>query len=887
MRNLQTKSKNRFGTFGLTALILVAALVFGITSFSVRQKADAAEIQADIFSEDFDGKTFSEEWKDPVNAELQTGEYSLRYNGDSRWGSCISPMEHHVTGSAEISFDLQVSGGGWIAFVFGLPRYNSSMEYADIGTWFWPDNRTTVMDDKQGTSGGPVDTTQSNFASYSVSPFGFTKTSMRYVLTKKDDTRESDGATMYKLDLYMYEAGTPCPSAPQASYDNLECDGYYGFTSMGNIKMTVTNFAVEENEQTVFEDDFTESAFMFDNTKVPNAKWAVTYFDSSTLAVGPTADVKIVTGKQDGSITNARGITRDVRVNKQFAFSVEAELSLISPSTVFGMDLGGGKFFAGLEKTGGKYRAVTVSDGEITEATEAVQIDDGNRITVAFDGYSDGSIKITVGEITYTLKGGDFGGAFKLGTKHIGESETTGGYVVFDDARMQGYSYDAVIDAQNRAINFKGMRTYEESGETLYQYYVNRNEWLMQGCTSPLYKAGQTRNYVQFSESDVNMLFGPKQKYSEYICRFTVTVTDDTAKNETAMLFSFGRQTLSGAAWSNPYIVFTKKTRGMEIAGGGGVTGKTVMGDVSFWNNRDAENNLIAYNVMIAVIEGEIEVYFAPVGAPASEMGVLRGTFAYNDTNGYVVVAGHNAASFRISSFSVNNINAQNENAAQSLTKSADAQGLGESVLLSGGATATTKDKFGEFIMYAKVKSIVNGAIDVMLPNGVGITAAEGAVIGKGLKTISTDARADKMLCGEGGILCVRVQNGRLSVGYAANNEPIKLIYQPAAVFELPQESVRGELTFSVGDGSAVLLDTVSVHSLDAEIEIEAQDYDPNIDDDIDKVKPEFGEESHNEEKKGCGCGSVTNAENIFGAVLVAAALLAVTLFRRKKGEEK
>lgn len=45
----------------------------------------------------------------------------------------------------------------------------------------------------------------------------------------------------------MYEAGENCPSTPQATYDNLECDGYYGFSSMGNVKMTVTNFAVQEN----------------------------------------------------------------------------------------------------------------------------------------------------------------------------------------------------------------------------------------------------------------------------------------------------------------------------------------------------------------------------------------------------------------------------------------------------------------------------------------------------------------------------------------------------------------------------------------------------------------------------------------------------------------
>ena len=123
---------------------------------------------------------------------------------------------------------------------------------------------------------------------------------------------------------------------------------------------------------------------------------------------------------------------------------------------------------------------------------------------------------------------------------------------------MQSYSYDSIPDAQDQAINFKGVRTYEESGETLYQYYVNENKWLMKGCTSPLYKVGEERNFVQFSESDVNTLFGPKQKYSEFICRFSITVTDDTAKNDTAILFSFGRKIVSGAAWDTPYLVFTK-----------------------------------------------------------------------------------------------------------------------------------------------------------------------------------------------------------------------------------------------------------------------------------------------------------------------------------------
>ena len=238
--------KKFFVTVFVVLFGAITVLTTGVFSPGIN-KAYAAETQADVFFDDFDGNTFSERWSDPVNAQLQTGGYSLRYDGDNgRWGACVSPMLHKITGNTEITFDIQVSGGGWLAFVFGLPRYNTSMEYADVGTWFFADS-TRLMDDKNGTSGGPAASTMDDYATYRVSPWNFGRTSMRYILTKNDEPRESDGATMYKLELYMYEAGTTCPSVPQATYDNLECDGYYGFSSMGNVKATVTDFVVKEN----------------------------------------------------------------------------------------------------------------------------------------------------------------------------------------------------------------------------------------------------------------------------------------------------------------------------------------------------------------------------------------------------------------------------------------------------------------------------------------------------------------------------------------------------------------------------------------------------------------------------------------------------------------
>ena len=133
-------------------------------------------------------------------------------------------------------------------------------------------------------------------------------------------------------------------------------------------------------------------------------------------------------------------------------------------------------------------------------------------------------------------------------------------------------------------------------------------------------------------------------------------------------------------------------------------------------------------------------------------------------------------------------------------------------------------------------------------------------------------------------MLCTsrKIQNNRLFVGWAASNEPIKLITEFVAEFELPKNIDRGELIFSSGDGSAILLEAVSIYSLDAEIEIATQDYDPDLIDDIDIVKPELGEENQSGET---GCGSVVKAVSISVAslILVIAALVIVVVCRRRK----
>lgn len=884
---MKTKNMLRQKLLLVSAFVLTVLLIACSILFDAAKKANAAVVRTEIFTEDFDGKDWGEEWTDPVNAELCVSEYSMRYNSDSgQWGSTIALMPHKITGSTEIMFDMEAKGGGWIAFVFGMPHYTNTIEYGDTGTWFFS-AETRLMDDGKGTYGGPKDFTMDDYKTYGVSPFLISgKTTMHYVLTENGRTRQHDNAKLYDLDLYMYKKGEQEPAQPNVRYTDVELEGYYGFSSMGSVQMTVVDFTVKENDQTVFEDDFTDSAFMFDNDSAPGQKWSVTKIEQSALSVGPLSDVQIVTGEADGSIASVHKIVRDARVHKQFTFSVQATLGEISPDTLFGLSLNDGKVFVGLEKTGEKsYRAAAVKEGAPIETTNSATLS-SDSFTMTFEGYSDGKIVLTADTAKFEFSVDDFSGTVKLGTHRLAETSVSAGKVAFDNASLHTYAYDSAYDAKDMSINFKGVRTYEESGETLYEYYVNRNDWLMQGVKSPMYSTTQERNYVQFSDGNWNKLFGPKQRYSEFVCRFTVTVTDDNATPETAIIFSFARQNYPDAAVDYPYIVFTKKRHGMEVAGGAGIGGAATLNDVSFWNNRDANNNYIPYDVMLIVAEGKIEVYFASSNADAAQKSVLRAAFTHEDTKGYIALAGHNGASFRINGFSVTNIALNGTGSKQNLIASDSAQTHGDAILLTDGANVKTEKEFTDFMMYLKVRSVINGALTIALPNGSGITVSEGKVFGTDVIKSATTERAKELFSSPEFTLCVRAQGNRLTLGYIASDAPIGLLMEPVAEFVTANSTTLGNVTVKAGDGNATLVQSARVYSLDMSIPIETQNYDPALEPELDPVKPEFGEVVNRDAEKK-GCGSVVNAESVIFAGLVLATFAIVAVLRKKKGEEK
>ena len=112
----------------------------------------------------------------------------------------------------------------------------------------------------------------------------------------------------------------------------------------------------------------------------------------------------------------------------------------------------------------------------------------------------------------------------------------------------------------------------------------------------------------------------------------------------------------------------------------------------------------------------------------------------------------------------------------------------------------------------------------------------------------------------------------------------MKLALEYAAEFELPTSAIRGKLIFSADDGSAVLVDSVNVYSLDAAIEIATQNYDPNVVDDIDVVKPEIGEKSSETENTGCR-GSLNSAYSFYTSLGIIAFVFMILVKRCRRKE--
>ena len=84
-----------------------------------------------------------------------------------------------------------------------------------------------------------------------------------------------------------------------------------------------------------------------------------------------------------------------------------------------------------------------------------------------------------------------------------------------------------VFAQKEYAMNFAGVTSEEEDGYVYHNYYINENDWLIGSeIVRPSYNDAKEQEYIFFSDTTETSVFGPRAKFSDFICRFNIDMED-------------------------------------------------------------------------------------------------------------------------------------------------------------------------------------------------------------------------------------------------------------------------------------------------------------------------------------------------------------------------
>ena len=146
--------------------------------------------------------------------------------------------------------------------------------------------------------------------------------------------------------------------------------------------------------------------------------------------------------------------------------------------------------------------------------------------------------------------------------------------------------------AETWATNFKGVITETEADGFVYKnYYINKNDWLLgDNVVFPKYATGKEKDYIRFLDCNNRSLFGPRVRYEDFVCRFSVIMDNISLDGAGASLgLSFNRKTLYSYANDCAGIVFMRADAGTAV--------RVTQGDIdqstgSVWLQYEAEDSI-------------------------------------------------------------------------------------------------------------------------------------------------------------------------------------------------------------------------------------------------------------------------------------------------------
>lgn len=665
------KNRLKQGAAALLVTAIAAGAVLALAMPDARP-AEAATQTTTSVDDNFNSLTGQSGWStDSYELVRKNYSLSLENNNYRAWAGL---GKYKVDGDCSIAYKVTAhnGSGGWFGIQLGHSNFSEETGLAGAMIVSYDGADTRLMDHGDGSqtvlSGQSVVDNPylqgKNVLSMGKSGFA----NVRIDLSRRDpdaaNGKDEGGRVLYDIDYYVWNDGDEQPAAPSISWEKgVAADGYLGFGGMMPSQyVRIYDFEIEENGERVF-----DSAFDIDiaNQVGFGAENNWRLFETTAEHVFIAADTYVDTDDVGaGLLLNRTQISIDPYCNKQFELSFDVDCAALAENASFGAGFGlapsstaaDERNYVGIQGgADGAWKFVMAFGGRVRRSSALYENYPAGVQSFKVEGYYDGSVTVTFGGKSETFKDLDLEGNFALGT-----TGTVASRAKFDNVLLTVTTRVLPkTQAEDRLIDFTGKQILEEDGYTYETKYIDVSKWY---SGSNVRAARDGGAYIQFANSNGASVFGPRSRYEEFICRFSVTVSQnrDAAPDGAQIGVSFGRKAFHTDSASNPAVFFEKTSGGTQMriynascdSARGGVI---ALDGIDFWSSDDVSNSPVTYRVMIVVRGGAANVYCAANNAPDSGMSVLRARLTDFESYGFVAAAGRDGATFRLNDFSVVN----------------------------------------------------------------------------------------------------------------------------------------------------------------------------------------------------------------------------------------
>lgn len=654
-----------------TLLILFILFIFSSVFFlSVNAKrVDAEEAKGfrveQVFSDKFNKETLDPSW------HLNDASLELEYNGLH----CISPVSYgfgpiinavRLSDRTQIDFTIYPQSGrdeSNISFNIGMASPSTPQKEPDIDcrVQFW--NSQLVFSAWQND----LKVDHDNEAKYVLRGFyglfsDLVRTDVSLYIERKSDTLTEIYAEYYRDGELVY-------SSKSSPFDLQKPREPYGYCGMfwDVVEMDLTNFRVYNNDQLVFEDDFSENTLTYPSTDASLGNFHINdSLNESNCYVSRVSSIKF--DSLNESIVNKKELIKLENVSNPYELKYLIKVNELKDGSFFGFGFGldsetdriDKKNAIGFIKNDNLTAEVVVLKDGVIDRSNSYQVSltklgNGKFINYSIRFDASNNAYLSFNGLTYKFSNIDFYGESGLGLVSLSGSDSSSVELREFSLERNVYNKHDSLDVSN---DFKG-KIVPDADDPLYsEPYINNQKFFL-GSGVALEEDWVTGDStLTFTNVGPYSGFGYAKEFSEWILEFDIELF---TRNSTNMFgISFGRKSLvdvllQASQSSSSFLFRCDGAQTAKITYGANCK----MDDGSTYKIN--EDNLFSadktkYHMMFIGKNRSVTVHYMEDGGDIADLGKIRAKIVDVNIDGYVSIVGNNNISFAITNYKLVNL---------------------------------------------------------------------------------------------------------------------------------------------------------------------------------------------------------------------------------------